>query len=298
MDSSVCAVVVSYNSPALLTECINSAIGQVNKIVVADNSTDPAAIHAVRTFCAKEQNISLLFNEGNRGLGYALNQGLEYSLRNGYEWTLLLDQDSTLSRNMVREMCLSYESLPERDRKKAALVAPVVYEKNSKKEFPPLVFTSGFLSKRIKRPLKDTFIDFHISSGSLMNNRLISKVGFFKENLIIDYLDYDYCFRILALDLKILLSKNAILHHSLGKPGRKFGLIFKEHDSRRIYYQTRNRLLLLSMYGRQYRSFLFEQSVRLIGKFFKILLLESEKAAKIKFLLKGISDYKRYHSNL
>lgn len=95
----------------------------------------------------------------------------------------------------------------------------------------------------------------------------------------------------------------------VAKAKRKFGFVFKEHNPVRIYYQTRNRLFVLSSYGKKYKSFLFEEIFRFIGKAFKILLLESDKAAKIKLLLKGIVDYRellkedetnepqRHHSN-
>jgi rhamnosyltransferase len=68
---------------------------------------------------------------------------------------------------------------------------------------------------------------------------------------------------------------------------------FREHAPLRVYYQTRNRLFTVRKYGRAYPSFMYAESFRFISKFAKIVLLESDKAEKLREYVRGIKDFMR-----
>jgi rhamnosyltransferase len=286
--NKICAVIVSYNSPRNVTACINSSLNQVDKIVVVDNSSDIHLKKSIRNMKPSDK-VSFIFNETNKGLGYALNQGLRNSLDNKYEWTLLLDQDSLLSNNMVAEMISSYKNLTD-VKKEVALIIPVIYDVNFKKTLPPII-TTNFLNKKIKNPKKDTFVHFQITSGTMVKNEVIKYTGLMNEYFFIDYIDFDYCFRAADKGYKLLLSRNALLYHRLAEKKRKFFFSFREHEPFRVYYQTRNRLFALFSYGKRYKSFLYSESCRLVFKFFKIIAVESNKRQKLKMYFKGIKDF-------
>lgn len=290
----ICAVIVSFNSPETLTACINSSLNQVDTIIVIDNSS----IY-FKDFIRKlnyPNKILFVFNETNKGLGYALNQGIKYSLDNSYTWTLLLDQDSELSENMVHNMMQSYENLDNKTKEETVLITPIIFDRYFKNLLPPIVTTKLF-NKKIINPKTDCFIHFNLTSGSLLKNKAISKVGFMNEKYFIDYIDFDYCFRIINNNYKILLCKNALLYHSLGEKKHKAFFNFTEHTSIRVYYQTRNRLFTLVKYGKKYKSFLYAEIFRFISKLFKILILESNKKEKLKMYFKGIYDFMKDMKN-
>ena len=269
--------------------CINSALKQVDKIVVIDNSSDQ---YVRSRFKALENSdkVSFTYNEINKGLGYALNQGIRYSFANNFGWTLLLDQDSLLSDTMVSEMLQSYRNLVNETKKEVALIIPKVYDLNFNK-FLPAILTTAFFNKKIKAPDKDVFIHFQITSGALVRNDMLRDVGLMNEYYFIDYIDFDYCFRVLNKDYKLLLSRNALLYHRLAEKKQKLFFSFREHQPLRVYYQTRNRLFSLISYGRKYKSFLYSETCRFICKFFKIILLESKKKEKLQLYFKGIKDF-------
>jgi rhamnosyltransferase len=295
----LCAVIVSYNSPENVMKCIKASVDEVDRIIVIDNSTE-SALRSTSGRLDYSGKVIFEFNESNRGLGVALNQGIRHSMDNGYTWTLLLDQDSVPSENMVKEMLKSYENLDDKTKKDTAAVVTSVFERNFKKVLPSVVMTNLF-NKKVEAPKADIFVDFHITSGSLLRNEIISKIGLMNEEFFIDFIDFDYCFRILEAKYKILLSNNALLYHSLAECKHRFFFHFREHSYRRIFYQVRNRFFVIFKYGTKYRSFLYSESLRLLAKFFKILLLESEKRKKMWMYLKGIvyflRDYKKMNAD-
>lgn len=296
MDNSVCAVIISYRSPENVITCIDSLLRQVDKIAVVDNSAEQQVKNALLASPYADR-IAFIFNDCNMGLAAALNQGIRYSLDNACGWTLLLDQDSSLTEDMISEMLRSYNGLDDETKKKTALVVPTVYDWNFKKMLPSVI-TTNFLNRKIEAPAGDCFVHFHITSGSLLKNELVSQVGLMNENLFIDYIDFDYCFRILNNDLKILLSKNALLHHSLAQTKRKFFFSYREHQPVRVYYQTKNSLHTIFEYGKKYRSFLYFEIFRLIRRPVKTLLLESQKKEKLRMYFRGIRDFIREYRKL
>lgn len=295
MNQSICAVIVSYNNPDKLKKCIESVIHQIDKIIIVDNSCEETK-EVIRKLSYPDK-VFFILNLSNMGLGYALNQGIKYSLDNNFDWTLLLDQDSVLTENMLEEMMLSYNKMNASNQSQTAVIVPVVHDVDSNKEIPSIITTKLF-NKKLYHPQKDTFVHFHITSGSLLKNNNIPKIGLPDETFFIDYIDYDYSFRIIEAKHNILLSKKALLMHSMAEQSHKYMFSFKEHDPKRLYYQTKNRLFVLLRYGKNFRSFFYEDIYRLIAKFFKILILEKNKIKKIKMMFLGVVDFIKYYNSI
>ena len=296
MDQLVCAVIVSFNAPNKLVACLISVLPQVNKVVVIDNKSDQGTHDAIVDI-GDNKKIEIIYNNINMGLGYAFNQGIRYSTLNGYQWTLLLDQDSVLDERMIENMLFAYNKLEKGDREKTMLLSPRIYDKNLLQELPALI-TTRTRSIKIYGSIKDIFIHFQISSGSLLKRELISKIGLLNEKLFIDSIDYDYCFRVLDNGYYILQCGNACLKHSLGEINNKFGAKYSQHSASRVYFQTRNGLFIIYKYGRKYRSIAYAEIYRLVGKIPRIIFLETNKVEKIKMYFKGIKDFILYHKQL
>jgi len=293
---NICAVIVSFKSPESVRSGIAFVRHQVNAVVVVDNSSDGVLVKS-GIIGENEDRVCFILNSANMGLAEALNQGIRYSVEHGYEWTLLLDQDSRLTPGMVDEMLASYDGLDQSARKETAIVAPVVVDLEHKDTIPSVV-TTKLMNKKIFIPEKDCFVHFHITSGSLLRNDAIPEIGLMNPNLFIDFVDFDYCFRALNTNYRILLSKNALLYHSLACSRKGFWGRFREHSPVRIYYQTRNGLYTAMKYGLKYRSYLYSEIFRLIRRPVKIVLLESEKTAKIKMYFRGIADFLKERRSL
>lgn len=297
MDGTdICAVIVSYHSPEDVASCLGAIVRQVGSVVVVDNSND-VAIKQVISERYSPERVSLICNESNEGLAAALNQGIRFSIEHRCRWTLFLDQDSLPSEGMVSEMLESYGRLDSKAKQETAMIVSTVLDERFN-EIVPAVVTTKFLNRKVRKPAHDCFVHFHITSGSLIMNEAIKETGLMNEHLFIDYVDFDYCFRLLDRQYRILLSAKALLFHALGEKRRKLFLNYREHTPLRVYYQTRNRLYMIFRYGQKYRSFMLAESLRCISKFVKIIILESDKKEKIRLYGKGIRDFVKDYQEL
>lgn len=279
MKNNITAVIISYNDYDSLYKCINSAYEYVQKIIVVDNSHD-----YINTFTCYQKDIVYIDNKCNLGLSKALNIGIKEAMKTNIDWILLLDQDSILDKNMITKMLSSYDNSKDKD--EIAQIVPIVYDNNQNKELPSLIYHKFNLEKIFKTDT-DRYIDFQITSGSLLKKSTIKSLGFMHKDFFIDYIDFDYCFRIRKAGYRILLSHNALLYHALGERKNKYGISFVEHSSFRIFYQVRNRIILMKKYGSFFPFFVFTESRNLIMKLMKIILLENNKLSKIKNYFKG-----------
>jgi rhamnosyltransferase len=280
MRTKVAAVIIAYNDITALYKCLESLHKQVDYMIIIDNSTDDSI------FAYKNEHIYIK-NNTNLGLAKALNIGIKKSLELDIEWILLLDQDSVLEKSMVLNMLNSYQDKTHKS--EIAQIVPTVYDKNLNYYIPSLVYKTFSLQK-ISNPKLDCYIDFQITSGSLIKKSIFKELGLMDDSLFIDYIDFDYCFKIRKFNYKILLSNTALLYHQMGEKKVKFGIPFVEHSSSRVYYQMRNRIIIMKRFKKEFPFFIFKEINRMILKFFKILILENDKNKKIKNYFQGISQ--------
>lgn len=276
----ISAVIVSYNDYSALNRCIQSIHNQVDTIIVIDNST-------IKDEFINEQNSIYIKNKGNLGLSKALNKGIKEALKIQSDWVLLLDQDSIVAEDMIKNMLKSYKQTPPKNN--IAAIVPTIFDNNLNKYLPSLIYNKFSITK-IFNPIKDEFVDFQITSGSLIKKTVFENIGLMDEELFIDYIDFDFCFKARIHGYKILLSHTAILKHSLGEQNKRLFFTFIEHNPTRVYYQIRNRLILMKRYRKEFPFFIVSEVRRMILKFFKIVLLESDKIKKLKSYCKGLFD--------
>lgn len=276
----VVCVIVAYNDYNSLYKCIDSIGEATNYIIVVDNSTNGIEFKHTR-------QIIYINNYANVGLSKALNIGIMEALKLDCDWICLLDQDSQLGENMISEMFDSYNK--NINRNEIAQIVPVVYDKYKKKYLPALIYNTFSLEK-IYKSEEDYYISFQITSGSMIKIDLLRDIGFMDEDLFIDYIDYDYCFRILKKEYKILLSSKAILYHALGEVKQKFFFSYVEHSPFRIFHQVRNRIILIKKHGRRFPYFVTKELLNLILKLGKIILVENNKLIKIRNYFIGFID--------
>ena len=92
-----------------------------------------------------------------------------------------------------------------------------------------------------------------ITSGSLIPLEAHAKVGAFREEFFIDYVDSDYCFRARAKGLRVIKTRQALMSHAIGAAS-EHGLLWmnkwtSNHSPDRRYYGARNNTVMLREYG-------------------------------------------------
>ena len=215
-----------------LSISLNNLSPQVEKVILVDNGS--ANVEDVNSLLSSYNNVELIRNQENLGIAAALNQICSYAYNDHSDWTLTLDQDTVCSIDFISQLSKYIDACT------VGIVCPSVnYEGLSK----------------VPKPLDDsiTFPYACMTSGSLTNIDAWKKVGGFREDFFIDFVDNEFCMKLGLHNYKIIRVRKCIMHHQLGEIREKrfFGLFRKKaatHSPLRYYYMTRNNLVFIWEY--------------------------------------------------
>lgn len=283
----VCAVVVTYRpNSSTLNTLLASVAGQVGGVVVVDNSSDAVARVAVDV---AGHGATFLRQDRNDGLAHAQNVGLKWAREHGYKYALLLDQDSTLGKNMVAALFNALETLPGR----VAAVGPRFQD--LREDHDASFVRVGFpLNQKLgcDRPGQVIECDFLISSGTLIPLSVIDEIGWMDAGLFIDNVDLEWSFRARAMGYSLHGVCDATMHHCLGDARRSLPLGLGQvvvHGPVRLYYMMRNRVKLYRL-PHTPRVWVAQDLPRVLIKFFIFSVLVGPRGRNIHFMLRGIWD--------
>jgi rhamnosyltransferase len=280
--SKVCAVLVSYN-PDLkeLESNLLLIINQVEKLFVVDNSERPLNIGEITKISSKIEWISI---GENKGIGAAQNLGIQSALNENFDAILILDQDSTPPENMVEDLVNGIVDLKEQG-KNPACIGPEVYNKNSKEAYTPLLnkgvsFDSVYIEK-----------DSMISSGTLIPSDALREIGLMEEELFIDLVDFEWCWRAQQRGYKCYVTKNVRMGHMVGQKNITLMGVYTllVPSPIRHYYQFRNSILLMKRsYVPTYWKFrtVVERIIDVVAYPFFI----SPRSNRFRYIIKGLMD--------
>ena len=210
----------------------SSLANQVDGVIYIDNASSIAPLFP------EDEKVIVLRNRINEGLAKAQNQGIECAKNKGAEHILLLDQDSELGTGMVSSLLCQLESLQSVG-KNVGVICPV--KESAFDGSVGLEITSLSYKIQAKQVESTTEVAYSIASGMLIPMSVIRKVGGMNENLFIDGLDLEWCFRATHNGYKIYVTPGARLYHRLGN-GKKDRIL--SHSKMREYYITRNDIYL------------------------------------------------------
>ena len=291
----VAAIVVTYHPDQRLSQLIASVQPQVDALWVVDNSAEIETTNRLQKYEQQSGGaISLILNPQNQGLATAQNQGITAALDAGYDWVLLMDQDGVPDENMVSQMlCVARNcQMPER----IGFLVPVHCDKGDRLAAKVYIRRDwGLLGRRsLSKPgeIEDRTA-FAMASGCLIPANRIREIGPMAEDFFIDYIDYDFSFRIRRAGYQIIVVEAAKLQHRLGErvEGQFFGRtkLYREHNATRRYTIYRNRLRVLFAHGFRFPEFI-QFEILSIGKdLLQLLIWEHDKQAKFCAILGGIA---------
>jgi rhamnosyltransferase len=233
------AVVVTYfpkiddlkNELAILTK-------QVSCTWLIDNGSEPGFQRWLAESPFADQ-VKYIPMASNVGIAKAQNAGIISSINAGADYVLLMDQDSQPSTFMVEALRQKAKELPN-----VAAVGPkfLDHRRKSKGHLSKILGreTTAGMSTDLAKPVTHL-----ISSGCLIPVPVLKQVGYMREELFIDYVDIEWCFRARAMGFQSYEISNAHMSHQLGdEPLRFLGKTIASHSPLRHYYQFRNALLV------------------------------------------------------
>lgn len=278
-DCCLCAVVVTYRPSRDVIANLAMVRSQVHGLVVVDNGSSESELQFLLDASA-DLNFALIPNRKNLGIAAALNQGVRHAELEGYNKVILFDQDSVVTHGFIATMLQYYLDNPRRDR--LAMLVPRYVDRRSGIPLPAKYVRGGGLG-------------LSMCSGNLMPISVFREQGWFREELFIDYVDYEYCLRVRSCGYLIEECSAALLMHAPADPQlhRLFGLVpvrTANYSAFRRYFLERNMVWIVRKYGRMYPVLCINMFFNSVKDCIKILLVEDNRWEKLYCSLRGLSD--------
>lgn len=278
----ICVVVVTYFPEQDFLKKYSSLIREAGSMIFVDNHSDSKTLLEIQNFVSLNKQACLILNENNNGIAAALNQGILRAREQGFEWVLTLDQDTEFEDTILDSLIGIYHHYEERQ--KIALIGSNFMNKNSNILWcPSLPRNPEWIEK-----------EFVITSGSLHCLKAVEQIGLYQEELFIDEVDIEYCFRARHKGYKVLMSIQPLIRQSVGKaePCKLFGRTVWTNNCSplRWYYKIRNHILVFRKYGFSEWKWASHTSNSLFKEFFKMICFEKARGAKLRAILKGLKN--------
>ena len=273
----IATCVILYNPDDHVEENIKSYISNTEKIYLVDNSETVS--NTLKNLVTTSPKLKLIHDGLNEGIAKRLNTVCELALQEQFDFLLTMDQDSYFDNNNISKYI---NSIAEFKRKNQVAMFGINYQQKSNK------VRNGYKTVKLL-----------ITSGSIINLSNYKDIGDFDENLFIDFVDTDYCFKSILKGYKIILFPNIYMHHKIGTASKQISLkTFRSshrsiHSGTRLYYMTRNFLFINKKYKKCFKSELLLHKKDLLNRIKNKLLYTNHRFQTIKFLLKAYNDAKR-----
>jgi rhamnosyltransferase len=253
-------------------------------MVAVDNS--PEADLRLHEFL-HEQGIQLIFNRNKGGLAGAYNRGAEVLLEHNCEVIFLLDQDSDIDALFFENMMHACRELGTDE----FLVGPKIYEINLEKCMP--VFQPGkYLPKRLRidDQTEGMFPSLCIiSSGSAISAAAYRKLGPFREDYFIEYIDIEYSLRAVSQNVPVYMNAAVTMRQTTGKIERHGDKYTTNHVAWRRYYGARNAVHCLYLH-RESWGLHWVSGLLAFLQVLRVLQYEPQKVKKITAITCGYLD--------
>jgi rhamnosyltransferase len=282
MNVEVCGVIVTYHPGIDFERAVRLLRPQIGRLLVVDNHSDEGEIEKLRTL-AEELHFVLIENPNNFGIGAALNQSIEWAKRHAdCEFILFLDQDSFASENFVAEMLTEYRGHSENER--VFLVMPSIVHRRTGEKYLHYTHQGKYLVAQ--------------TSGSLMPIKIFAEEGFYREDLFVDYVDYEFCLRVASHGWKIVCCQSAVLYHDPGSATQftVFGsrkITAPNYSPLRRYYLMRNGIWTVIKYRSVYPEWAATHTWQMLKGIMRVLLFEQNRASTVVMWFRAIRDVRR-----
>jgi len=274
----VLGVVTVYHPDQFVFSNIQSYSNLIGRLIVYDNSESPSFFLANQLKSLK--HVDYVHDGGNKGIAKRLNQALSMGKSQGFDWLLTMDQDSSFyPGHFERYLCL-VQTLNSG----IAMAGVVQNEEDS-------------IRKDANTCQQDTIL--LITSGSMVNIAAADSLSGFNEDLFIDEVDYEFCYRAKLSGFQLVQFNCVSIRHQLGSDVRGFSIKSLKKDSRkiaspiRVYYILRNHLLMRSRYMHHFPQVFKERNISIFHGLKNNLIFNKQRLSVLKMIWKAIIDYQR-----
>lgn len=287
-NSKIAGVVVTYHPAAAVVENLQTMVRECGCVLVVDNGSGAEVCSRL----AAIPGVEMMALGENLGVAAALNRGADWAQKRGCGWLVTFDQDSRPADGMLDALWARHRQLP-----KAAVIGPKIEEPDTAGSSYRWVRRNPRWPALFQRACDEPALEavtMVITSGSLIQLSVWNEVGRFDEALFIDYVDIDYCLRVIRAGHSVAVAPAAVLEHHLGNRQRlvKFGRDFRpmNHPSFRHYFIARNRVRVWRRHALAIPHWAVFDLCFALYNAMRVVAFETEKLAKFRALLLGTWD--------
>lgn len=284
-----CAVVVTYRADEEAVANLRRIVEECDQVLVVDNGSSTE----IQATIASVPRVSLLPQIRNLGLAAALNLGLNRAEELGYQWVVTFDQDSRPESGMLDSLWKTHQTVAD-----AVVIGPRICEAGGVDEANYRWLTRhqrwpGLFRMVHCPPAGLSEVTILVTSGSMVELSTWRQLGRFEAGLFIDYIDIDYCLRVVRSGRKIVVAggKEAVLHHKLGSRRKRvmLGRDFRpmHHAPFRHYYMARNRVHTWRRHALAVPHWALFDFCFTGYNYARVLLFEEQRWEKVKAIVRG-----------
>ena len=214
-------IILSWNTKALLRDCLKSLKGDEEIIVVDNASTDSSPQMVQKEF----PKVKLILNKKNLGYGAANNQGIKVAQG---DYLLLLNSDTVVKKDAPLKMATFLAKNPKAGVVGCRLLNPDGTLQPSAGPFPSLrvSFVMLFLEhwgKNLARASfpKTTEVDWVMGAALMFRREVIKKAGVMDEGIFMYMDEVEWCYRIKKAGFKVFFYPEAEIIHLFGGSSQK-----------------------------------------------------------------------------
>ena len=253
MSVNTAIVLVNYNGWADTRQCLESLehLDREASIILVDNASKENHLAELQ---AKYPKLRTIASSVNGGWAGGNNLGLEYAYNQGADWIILLNNDTTVSPELVSRLSATVQAHPN-----LGVVGTVIRFMDE----PCDVQTEGVaynrpdrpgFFQRVSVPLQRTdppsIVEVDIVNGCCMmvSRKVINAIGFIDEPFFLVHEESDYCLRAQRAGFTNAVLAEALVWH-------KGSVTFqKQGQGLQRYYDARNLVRLMSRHAGRRQS--------------------------------------------
>lgn len=271
-------IIVYYPHISEIHKNISEYIDLVENVIIWDNTPSDGYTTRENLFTALNPKIIYLSTGVNKGIGFALNQAVIWSLHREFTHIMTMDQDSLLKRNDFLKLIESVIDLEENCN--IGIISPNIINLFSKKLLPLYESETKYI-----------VVSKSITSGSVFCLNDFNRIGLFREDLFIDEVDYEFCYRAKINGLSTVIVKDSLLYQKFSEMKYcELGFYITNYSPFRIYHIIRNAIIVRREFPEFTSSWFHFILFSIIIRSLKILFFEKNKIDKFRGIFLGIYD--------
>lgn len=279
-EANTCAVIVTFHPDERFVFLLHRVTSQFPAIFIIDNGSSPAALEMLQREDSQPK-ITLISNPTNRGIAAALNQGTRQARIANFDWAVTFDQDTEIYPGFLTKMLDVFDKSGGGN----IIIGSNYDESHKSRKITKHRLDDADLIAKERKTL--------ITSGTLIPLDIFDRIGAFREDYFIDSVDHEFSLRAREHGYRLLMSRQPFMQHSIGNAvdrQRNFRLLLSyHHPPKRKYYISRNTVFTAIHYFSREPAWSIRQGWRMLSDLASIILLEDDKARKLRAFLTGMA---------